>query len=109
MRRAIGLTYQQCLVKMWFAKRTKLKNDLTLIANGWLAAHSMEPWVLPSLWCYSAGDYVAYKINGLILGDRFLFSGPHYTSLRFISLEDWSKNTTITVKRSDTGLCRDDR
>jgi hypothetical protein len=94
---------------MWFAKRTKLKNDLTLIANGWLAAHSMEPWVLPSLWCYSAGDYVAYKINGLILGDRFLFSGPHYTSLRFISLEDWSKNTTITVKRSDTGLCRDDR
>ena len=93
---------------MWFAKRTKLKNDLTLIANGWLAAHSMEPWVLPSLWCYSAGDYVAYKINGLILGDRFLFSGPHYTSLRFISLEDWSKNTTITVKRSDTGLCRDD-
>jgi hypothetical protein len=94
---------------MWFGKRTKLKNDLTLIANRWLAAHDMEPWVLPSLWCYSSGDYVAYKMDGSILGDRFLFSGPHYTSLRFISLEDWSKNTTITITQSDTGLCTDDR
>jgi hypothetical protein len=61
------------------------------------------------LWCYSSGDYVAYKMDGSILGDRFLFSGPHYTSLRFISLEDWSKNTTITVTQSDTGLCTADR
>lgn len=94
---------------MWFGRRWKLKNDLTLIANRWLADHDMEPWVLPSLWCYSSGDYAAYKANGSMLGDRFLFSGPHYTTLRFISLEDHAKNQTIAIKRSEAGLCADDR
>ena len=90
---------------MLFGKRLKLKNDLTLIANRWLAAHHMEPWVLPSSWCYSSGDYAAYKYDGSILGDRFLFSGPDYTSLRFISLGNWSRNGTIAIRRSRTGLC----
>jgi hypothetical protein len=93
---------------MWFRKRAKLKNDLTLIANRWLAAHDMEPWVLPSLWCYSSGDYAAYKANGIMLGDRFLLSGPAYTSLRFICLDDWSKNRTIRVKLSDSGSLMDE-
>ena len=93
---------------MWLGKRAKLKNDLTLIANRWLAAHDMEPWVLPSLWRYSSGDYVAYKVEGSMLGDRFLFTSSEYTTLRFICLNDWSKNTTINVKRSDSGHYTDD-
>lgn len=93
---------------MWLGKRAKLKNDLTLIANRWLAAHHMEPWVLPSLWCYNSGDYVAYKVEGSMLGDRFLFAGPQYTTLRFICLNDWSKNTMINLKRSGTGHYTDD-
>jgi hypothetical protein len=93
---------------MWFWKRRKLKKDLTLIANRWLAARGMEPWVLPDLWRYSSGDFSAYQATELIAGDRFLFSGPHYTSLRFISLDDQSRNATISVKWSGTTYYADE-
>jgi hypothetical protein len=93
---------------MWPWKRRKVKNELTLIANKYLAARGMEPWVLPDSWRYASGDYSAYKIDGSIAGDRFLFTGPDYSSLRFISLNDGSLNGAIAVKRSDTGYYADE-
>lgn len=83
---------------MWLWNRGKLKTDLTSIANKWLTARGMEPWVLAELWRYSSGDYSAYKPDASIAVERFLFIGPEYSSLRFMCLGDRSKDATMSVR-----------